>query len=208
MSKDTNAPNLTARQRYVQASPPYESYRAGEQIPLFIFAKINKTTGEVVGTYTAEDPPWANNGPTVINPLGRIQLLARSRLRSPKTLEEEVEQWADIFDWIRDPRNAQVVARELQREPTQEEKNRDMSLIPHPFDEDPDHVVVVIDPCDSRFCRGLHARFIYGGDSIAELLHGGYMEISNTPIEGLVTPPNVLAVSARLKSNTLPVTRV
>lgn len=189
------------RERYVQGSPPYMPFRENDPVPLFIFARMSKTTQEITQTYVAEDPPWANHGPTVINPLGRLTALARSRL--PQGRENDLDAWADLYDWLYDPKNADAIRKELKRPISQEEKNRDMPLIPHPFfNIDPaEEVVLLLSPTDSRLCRALHARFIFGGDSISTLLHEGYFEIDNTPMPGLNTPFNVMAVSCRLKNN-------
>ena len=49
-----------AQQRYIQASPPY---KIGDTVWghfLFLLRKIS--TGDVVSSYQAEDPPWAYNG--------------------------------------------------------------------------------------------------------------------------------------------------
>jgi hypothetical protein len=49
-----------AQQRYIQASPPY---MLGDKIwGHFLFLLRNISTGVVVSTYQAEDPPWAYNG--------------------------------------------------------------------------------------------------------------------------------------------------
>jgi hypothetical protein len=178
------------------------SYRTDDPIPIFIFAMIDKTTGEVSASYVAEDPPWANNGPTIVNPLGRIQALAKARIPKGLELADEIESWADFDEWEKDPRNARLIAKELARPISQEEKNRDMALIPHPFPgvDTSRYAVVVVSPTDCRLCRGLRARHKYGGDSVNDMLRK-YMEIDNTPIEGLKTPNGVLAVQARLKSN-------
>ncbi len=59
----TNALGATcyASQRYIQASPPYKigDINWGH----FLFLLRNKSTGEVIAAYEAQDPPWAYNGP-------------------------------------------------------------------------------------------------------------------------------------------------
>ena len=54
----TNTAYLSTR--YVQSSPPYKigTVTWGH----FVFVMRNKSTGEIIGTYEAEDPPWAYNG--------------------------------------------------------------------------------------------------------------------------------------------------
>lgn len=49
-----------AQQRYIQASPPY---KIGNVLwGHFIFVLRVKSSGEVLASYEAEDPPWAYNG--------------------------------------------------------------------------------------------------------------------------------------------------
>src|SRR3990167_709514 len=56
---------MSAQQRYVQASPPYNL--GDGDVPLFVFVVVN-SLGKIESTYVAQDPPWANNGPTNIQP--------------------------------------------------------------------------------------------------------------------------------------------
>ena len=189
------------QQRYVQSSPPWESYRLDDAIPVFVFALLDKTTGCVIATYTAEDPPWGNNGPTVINPRGRLMSLAKTHVPLDAPLDVQMEAWADFDEWMKNPLNAPAIAVEMARKFSQAEKNADMPLIPHPFGkyDSTKHVVVILNPCDDRHCRAMRAKHEYSGDSIGEALHGGHIIIDNSPMPGLVTPPGVLAVRARWK---------
>lgn len=200
---------MYAQQRYVQSSPPWESYRVGEAIPIFVFGLLDKTTGKIVSTYTAEDPPWGNNGPTITNPLGRLRQLAKSRLpgqwdtvkSDPVKRAEYISALANLRAFMEDKTNARAIAAELARTFTQEEKNADMVLISHPFAAfDPaKFAAVVINPMDDAFCAGLHCRHTLIGDSIGEVLHDDYLVIDNSPISELVTPSGVMAVRARWK---------
>ena len=54
---------ITARQRFVQASPPYNL--GNGDIPLFVFVEV-ASDGSILGTCVSTDPPWAYNGPTNI----------------------------------------------------------------------------------------------------------------------------------------------
>lgn len=197
------------QQRYIQSSPPWEPYLAGDTVPIFIFGLLEKSTGKVVATYTAEDPPWANNGPTIINPLGRLQRLARARLpfawdtakADPIRRSQYEAELTKLRRYRADKANAPLLVAEMARKFTQTEKNADMPLIPHPFPGfDPTkHMVVVINPTDDDFCGNLHCRHNFLGDSVADVLHGNYLLIDNTPMPGLATPPGVMAVRARWK---------
>lgn len=65
---------VTLTVQYVQASPPYDPFGLGDHLD-FIYALVDKTTGEVKVVWRAEDPPWANNGPTPVNPIDRMRRL-------------------------------------------------------------------------------------------------------------------------------------
>jgi hypothetical protein len=196
-----NTPSGTqyAQQRYVQASPPYDL--GNGEIPLFVFALIDNATGEVMATYIAEDPPWANNGPTVLNPLGR------AGIAMPMSLNEAI---ADATKWVEYehalasfvglPRAEIESVLSLSKEPiSQELKQRDMPLIPHPFDLSglADVSVVLLDPVGS-FCEQLQAIHCYTQDDLCEFLHGGHMIIDNQD-NGAIAPPGVMPVNARFK---------
>lgn len=188
-----------AQQRYIQASPPYEPYRANDAVPLFVFALLDKTTGAVRATYVAADPPWANNGPTVINPRGLLMAFLKQKLAADPG--DEIDRLDALDSYLKDPANAGEIAGVVSRKFSQAEKNADMVLIPHPFGSfDPaKHVVTVIHPTDDKFGRGLLMRHEYLGDSLSEMLHSGKFILDNTPLPGLATPAGVMAVRARAK---------
>lgn len=50
-----------AQQRYIQSSPPYKIGDIGWGH--FFYLLCNKSTGEIICSYEAQDPPWAYNGP-------------------------------------------------------------------------------------------------------------------------------------------------
>ena len=193
--------SVLAQQRHVSASPPYEPYRIGDVVPIFVFIVIDKTTKTVLSTYVSEDAPWINNGPTLLSLDGRLQALAKVRVSLAGTPAEQFEAWADFDLWMEDPINQPTIAAEIARKFTQKEKNRDMALIPHPFGNyDPARQqVLVLSPTDCRFCRGMRARHRYSGDSISEMLHSGQIIFNADPISGLATPTGVMAVHARPK---------
>lgn len=192
-----------AQQRYVQASPPYEPYREGDAIPLFIFACLEKGSGRVLFTWTAPDPPWANNGPTILNPAGRLERLRQAKrrvtLRDVSLGNATVAEFHAALETASEPTQAEIET--LFKTPiTQAEKNADMALIPHPFlNFDPaTQQVVVISATDGALCRGL-SKAHCAGESVGDMLHGGYLVLDNAPVDGLLTPSSVLAVSARWK---------
>jgi hypothetical protein len=197
--------SAVARQTYVEASRPYNL--GDGAVPLFMFAVIDNGTGAILHTYVAPDPPWANNGPTIINPLGRIVKLAQTtdkfldaaintgrrtvyfaKLRAAKALLESTN-----------PEVQKQVRAILKAPISQEEKQRDMPLIPHPFqgNDITGKTVVLLDPVGA-ICEELRLAMEFGGDSVLEILNGGYLRIGNTPLTRS-RPPGVMVVAANWK---------
>jgi hypothetical protein len=151
---------VTAFQRYIQSSPPYNL--GNGDIPVFVFALVDKGSGKIIGSYVAEDPPWANNGPTDIRPdyidaTGRKYKIDRSGVRAAlrRALEEGTSA-ADI--------QAQAV------EITQALKQADMPIFPHPFPGiDPaTQEAVLLDPVGEK-AELLH-NLLLAGEDISQLL--------------------------------------
>lgn len=184
-----------AKQRYVQASPPYDL--GDGEIPLFVFVKVN-ALGNVLATYVAPEAPWHYNGPTDIR---------AERYSSDRRGYRKVKQFFAEHGNIQSARQsgmtrdqiAQAIANSpmVEIELTQDIKNADMPLIPHPFCTlGAGESVVLIDPVSTfvvRACR-LHD----GGESICDLLHSGEIVFGNTDLPRN-KPPGVLAVAPRWK---------
>jgi hypothetical protein len=180
---------VRARQRYIQASPPYDL--GDGEVPIFVFALLD-SLGKVIATYGAEDPPWANNGPTDIRPSfiakdGRLMQIrpvpiSREALLDPATADAELAKIGE----------AEVI------EVTQALKQADMPLIPHPFlDNDlTGKTVVLLDPVGGLTEKlwGLHR----AGEFLGRLLHDGHLSLDNVPLVR-TTPPDVIAVAASWK---------
>lgn len=140
------------------------------EIGLFVFALIDNGTGRIEKTYAAPEAPWHNNGPTSI---------------AVDYYDENKRGW-------RKSKGGLI-------EITQEVKQADMPLIPHPFitDDLTGKTVVLLDPvADSTW--GLFERH-EEGDCISEMLHEGHLIVDNS---GLVRngPPGVIAVSHKFKA--------
>jgi hypothetical protein len=89
---------------------------------------------------------------------------------------------------------------------TLEEKNADMTAVPHLFgDIDTDkYQVVLLDPCSPLMedLRMMNAAFGQHSDpeaNVSRLLENGYLEIGDTLV-GINTPPGVLPVAASWKN--------
>ena len=175
---------LTARQRYVQASPPYEL--GGINILTFIFAMIEDGTGKILAMYQAADPPWANNGPTNIRPQ-RIDPKTGKGFRTIRT-RKPLGNMNDPDFWT-----------DTEIEITADYKNSDMGLIPHPFigNDLTGKTIVMIDP-RMKLIERLH-EMIEAGESPLELFHNDDIRIGNTDIPAVIRPSGVLIVTGTLK---------
>lgn len=180
-----------AQQRYVQSSPPYDL--GNGIIQMFVFILLDKTTKDVLATYSAPDPVWANNGPTTIHNLGPVVI--------DDKFSNDSKLLKNYLDKLRGASKASKVKgkRAKFEKFTPLQKNADMNLIPHPF---PDydaakHVVVMLDPV-SDFNDDLFNIHEYSGDSIAEILHAGHIHIDNSSL-ALTMPRDVIACKGRFK---------
>jgi len=154
-----------AQQRYFQASPPYDL--GDGEIPLFLFCKINKSTGLVESIYSAPEAPWHYNGPTKTNPDFYIKGKPFKRARSSfnkKNFDKEKIIVSDI-------------------EITQDIKNADMNLTPHPFlDLDPAiHAVALIDPVADMVWK-MREAFEGNYSELHEMLYNGDLKIDNVAL--------------------------
>jgi len=178
------------RQRYIQACPPYDL--GNGEIPLFMFV-ILLADGTIETTCVAPDPPWGNNGPTNIRPdYFRGGIGFQQRKKSIKRPDDP----AGIDAWLENARTAPIEEVEI----TQELKQSDMLLIPHPFTGNDDlakKTVVLLEPTGQicADCLDLHE----AGESISGLLQEGYLKVENTPID-VAAPPGVAAHRLKWKT--------
>ncbi len=160
-----------ARQRYVNSSPPINL--GDGDIPLFVFV-VTGPNGDIKQTYAADVPPWLYNGPTDCRP-------------------DQVRKDGKRFKWVRSfNRLTGEVAKQLV-EITQEMKNADMHLYPHPFKKlGQSDRIVLLDPPDTLNLQEIQL----AGESVADLLQDGYISLDNSPI-ARVAPQNVQPVRFR-----------
>ncbi|MBI1397077.1 MAG: hypothetical protein GC151_13960 [Betaproteobacteria bacterium] len=184
-----------ATQRYVQASPPYDL--GNGDVPLFVFAEVDRSTGAVVSAWAAEDPPWANNGPTCIR--ADVMLGSRKfRYARPNGRE--------LVDRLRAGRiTADAMAKALCAPPdlieiTQDVKQADMAAIPHPFvaHDGAARRVVMLDPIGAS-AEQLQA-LQRDGAWVADLLMSGDIVLDSEPLTAKA-PPGVMPVGWKWKSN-------
>lgn len=194
--------HVDVRQRYVQASPPYNL--GNGDIPMFVFAEVDKSSGSILSMWAAEDPPWANNGPTDIRPHVVLKGGRKYRYasRAAVTMRDVLSGAADMDDLIAARAEAKTDLEEI----TQERKNRDMGLIPHPWFSVPKSSrVIMLDPLSEVV--GAMREFNSEGEDIVPLFTGpqrpkgskervriepdsGYIRLGNTV--DAAAPPGVL----------------
>lgn len=189
ISLSASAGTTFADQRYVQASPPYDL--GDGEVATFIFLAVD-AAGVPVHCWSADDPPWANNGPT--NCRADFYRGGQGYQRVPDLSAYSAKQieampWDDYVTALRE---APVIDRAI----TQEIKRADMPLIPHGFvgNDLAGLTVVLIDPV-SDFCAELRD-LQRAGERLHDLFLGRELLIDNTPLRR-AGPPGVMPVRAR-----------
>jgi len=193
--------------RYIQASPPWRMPNSDLDIPLFIFALVDRTTKEIKGTYVAEDPPWYAHGIFNQSPYGKLEkhvgLWGKSIRRIMDGTDSDGLTMVDV---------AEKLALIKSMTPSEQkiitdlpfsfaDKNADIHNAPHLFGEVPaDQAVILLDPVadmmdDLRYLNAAAGQRDGADGNISELLHDGYLEIGDE-FTGLAMPNGVL--SARL----------
>lgn len=194
---DSSAPSLSYSQRYIASSPPFDlgDGEAGG----FIFLKIN-SQGEVLQSWAADVPPWAYNGPTDIRADMKDKRGRKYRKIIKVRDESGIRNVSEIVG--RSVRSlTDISAKELAmfadkditedyEEISQELKNRDMSIIPHPFGGvEKGEYVVMVDILDDSLRHLINIQN-HGAD-ILSLFNEGYYFVDNEAIEGRVCPAGV-----------------
>lgn len=179
---DPDTGTTYADQTYVNASPPYDL--GDGEIPLFIFALVENSTGNVVSMYTAQEAPWHYNGPTCIIPDGVDT--AGNQYRMIKTIPAEI---LAMPERLRYSAMSEVIPDKV--ELTQAIKNQDMDILPHPFDNLPGHTAVLLDPmgavCEDLIEAGKQ------GEDIHDIFYNKFITVGNTMLKrsgpaGLLIP--------------------
>jgi len=189
--------------RYIQASPPWNL--GNGDIPLFVMALVEKSTGDIFGTYVAEDPPWYAHGPHDISPRGQLQKELGFWGEDIKSIlngtSANIHKSAFMKKTSRfKKRDEKEKNNVLKRKFTMEEKNIDMNVVPHLFNTSHlnmnDFAVVLIDPVSSLMedLRELNA----AGENISKLIDGKYITIGNE-LSGVASPKGVICVAGGWK---------
>lgn len=171
--------NYNIRQRYITSSPPFDI--GDGECGGFIFVKVNKN-GDVLQSYIADVPPWGYNGPTDI----RAQKICRATGRKyrkalkPMTAEMIVDGAAPEYEW---------------QEITQDIKNADMGLLPHPFNAPKKgESIILLNPYDD-ITRRLIEYQNAGGEDVVDALQNKKIRPDNDSISGLKAKPKGVMIS-------------
>ena len=219
----TSGAGGAATQRYVRSSPPYDL--GDGEIAGTIFLAVD-SAGEVLASYSADTPPWINNGPHdprahYVSMTGRKFRLPSKRLNvlaalrngqiNASTAEWRLRQAIDGEpDDVGRLRRGELSIDELLASSAGEEvaathlleidhayKNRDMALLPHPFGELPaGATVVLLDPLCDIVCSLLEAQD--EGEDLCGLFHRGLIRPDNEALEGRHGPAGVRQVRVRI----------
>jgi hypothetical protein len=185
-------------QIYVTTSPPYDL--GDGPVHGFIFVEID-SAGAVVQTWTSQDPPWANNGPTDLRP----DCYARDGT-GLKLLPEILAEHGSIAAAIAAGMSCRQAIQRLRTdsltvtEITQALKQADMPTIPHPFHKpvNPANTIALLDPMDDDVVAGLHELHPLQPQLVAQLLHRGDIRVDNTVLKRN-GPPGVMVCAAKWK---------
>jgi hypothetical protein len=180
----------SARQQYVQASPPYDI--GDGDVRGFIFVLLERISGSPIAVYSAAEPPWIYNGPTIVVP-DRIDHMGRRfrRARSSGIALSEIENGHVSFEHYRASR---IERREY--EITQDVYHADMPLIPHPFAsyDHKKHVVILLDPMHDVVDSLLTEQ--QEGENIHSLIYKRRLQFDNIPLVR-AGPPGVMQVAIK-----------
>lgn len=163
------SPNFAYNQTYVTASPPFDM--GDGEAGGFVYLLMNKTTGELEASYVADVPPWGYNGPTDIK---ACKICRKSGKKFRRVMKKRSTR--EILDGV-------PLEHELQ-EITQEIKNADMNLIPHPFEgHSSDHVPILIDPMDTRIRNMIEHQNAGGSEDIEDMILKGYLKADTDQVK-------------------------
>lgn len=180
--------SVTASQRYIQASPPYDL--GDGEIPLFIYIEVD-TLGNPQGIYIAPEAPFHYNGKTDIR---------AKYYRNGKGYKQEKESIVymrengitnDILVNDEVIRNQVLsMTKKVEVEITQDIKNADKNEIPHPF-VNPlvANTIVMLDPVSDVTIKlfELHELGVDVGKMIRDKkVTFGNIALSRAPLDGVM----------------------
>jgi len=140
---------------YISSSPPYNL--GDGEIPIFVFILLDEYNAPK-GVITDVTPPWVYNGPTIARPDFYQNGVG---FRQEKTINEDTGEIETSIIEI-----------------TQDVKNADMNIIPHPFVAKDSDKVLLLDPVSTIELLEIKNT----GEKISHLIFGDYLRLDNTPI--------------------------
>lgn len=207
-NNDTTIRTAYCETTYVLASPPHDL--GDGKIPLFVFAMIEKSTGNILRTSQDIEPPWGHalkGGKHVTDKDGNQTVIQDRRIVRglPLTLKQAIDAGRmDEYCWaFRDAENQS-------RNITQAEKNAAMNKISHPFLGDMDAhnanevEIVMLNPFSDAMQDLSAMREHDETYAINELIHEGYLVIDNEQ-SGIKGPQGILVPNFRWKNTRAPV---
>jgi len=195
-----------AQQRYIQASPPYDL--GDGEIPLFIFLLVDNSTRKIIASYIAPEAPWHNNGPTSIRPDTYLDGIGFRKVReiAPNLMSAKIEvdsvygamNSGDVItdDDRRVLRDFYVAMKEqpvVFEEITQDIKQADMSVVPHPFTniDLTGRSVVMLDPLSNITLDLFGLAKESDKFELTKIIRGDFFDINTTPL-ARSGPPDVV----------------
>lgn len=154
-----------AQQTYITSSPPYDI--GDGEVGGFIFLKLDKDN-TISQTYMADAPPWAYNGPTDIRATHKCRVTGKKfRKVLKKRSVKEIMDGAPIEYKI--------------EEITQDVKNKDMKVIPHPFDVSKGEKVLILDPMSDQVRRLIDLQNAGAVNEVNDIVNN-YINLDNSSI--------------------------
>jgi hypothetical protein len=195
--------NTSARHRFINASPPWDM--GDGEIPLFIFLNIENGTGDIVGITVAEAAPWHYNGSTNIqahryDKNGTGFKIVKDLTGLP-TIEAARANPVIMAEYLEGLSNAPEVEVEI----TQDIKNADMDLIPHPFGTSWDAggnvrstTPILLDPV-SPLTLKLAEMAKQDDMEVTNMLSNGFVEFGNS-LPNRASPTEVAVHSIKMRN--------
>jgi len=194
------------RTRYIQTSPPYDL--GDGDIPLFILLVVEKSSGRILQTSVAEDPPWFAHGSHGLGSQSKLlksvglwgvdlskTFMGLNPTMSPDELRPRLQKLRDFTD---EEKN-----KIIKRKWTRKEKNIDMLEVPHIFNDYDANTqdLIIVDPVsnfadDMRALNKLMGNSNYQDGGVANLFLDGYIKLIDI-IYAARVPPGYTAMRAK-----------
>lgn len=208
-------------QYYVRSSPPYD-FGDGE-IAGTLFAEVD-ANGAVIRMYSADAPPWINNGPTncradfttkngkkyqIVRVGHRVREgLKRGKVTPEVALRTVRKHYADEPSIVKKLRLGQISIDQFLNDSRAHRclgthvieidhgvKNADMPILPQPFEGNNPKRTILIDPMDTRVRDLLDLQD--DGENVIDYFLDGAIRVDNEPLKRH-GPPGVMAVKMKL----------